>query len=57
MYVKTEKYEKALQVYNEILVYYPENLKAIVGKDLILQKIKKSRDAENLIKKLTVCNM
>ena len=40
VYVKTEKYEKALQVYNEILEYYPENLKAIVGKDLILQKIK-----------------
>ena len=40
VYVKTEKFEKALQVDNEILEYYPENLKAIVGKDLILQKIK-----------------
>ncbi|MBY8986294.1 MAG: hypothetical protein KGD65_14555 [Candidatus Lokiarchaeota archaeon] len=33
VYVRTKKYDKALQIYNEILQYYPDNLKALNGKN------------------------
>ena len=39
--IKTKKYNLGLKIYNEILEYYPENLKALIGKDYILQEIKK----------------
>ena len=39
--IKTKKYDLALKIYNEILEYYPENLKALIGKDYLLQEIKK----------------
>jgi len=38
---KTKKFDLALKIYNEILEYYPENLKALIEKDYILQEIKK----------------
>ena len=39
--INTKKYDLALKIYNEILEYYPENLKALIGKDYIFQEIKK----------------
>ncbi|NVM36011.1 MAG: hypothetical protein HWN81_10470 [Candidatus Lokiarchaeota archaeon] len=42
VYVSTKDYNQALRIYNEILEYYPENLKAINSKELIFQEIKKS---------------
>jgi len=40
VYVRTKEYDRALQIYNEILEYYPENLKALNGKYSMLQQIK-----------------
>ena len=39
VYVRTKKYDKALQIYNEILEYYPENLKALNGKNSIHHQV------------------
>ena len=38
VYVRIKEYDRALQIYNEILEYYPENLKALNGKDLLKSK-------------------
>lgn len=40
MYIITKEYDRALQIYNEILEYYPENIKALNGKYSMLQQIK-----------------
>jgi len=40
VYVRTKEYGRALQIYNEILEYYPENIKALNGKYSMLQQIK-----------------
>ncbi len=40
IYVRTKEYDRALQIYNEILEYYPENIKALNGKNSMLQQIK-----------------
>ena len=42
IHIRTKKYDRALKIYNEILEYYPENLKAIIGKVYIFLQIKKS---------------
>ncbi len=42
VYVRTKKYVKALQIYNEILEYYPENLKALDGKNLMQIQVKEN---------------
>jgi len=34
--IKIKKYDLAIKIYNEILEYYPENLKALIKKDNIL---------------------
>ena len=39
VYVRTKEYGRALQIYNEILEYYPENLTALNGKYSMLQQI------------------
>ena len=39
IYVRTKEYKRALQIYNEILEYYPENIKALNGKYSMLQQI------------------
>ena len=39
IYVRTKEYDRALQIYNEILEYYPENIKALNGKYSMLQQI------------------
>ena len=41
VYVRTKKYDRALQIYNEILEYYPEDLEALNGKDSMFHKIEK----------------
>ena len=38
--VRTKEYDRALQMYNEILEYYPENVEALNGKNSMLQQIK-----------------
>ncbi|MFW9989699.1 MAG: tetratricopeptide repeat protein [Candidatus Odinarchaeota archaeon] len=38
VYVRKHKYDRALQIYNEILEYYPENQKALNKKCLIIQQ-------------------
>jgi tetratricopeptide (TPR) repeat protein len=40
VYARTKEYDRALQIYNEILEYYPENIKALNGKYSMLQQIK-----------------
>ena len=40
VYVRTKEYDRALQRYNEILEYYPENVEALNGKNSMLQQIK-----------------
>jgi len=40
IYVRTKEYKRALQFYNEILEYYPENVEALDGKHSMLQQIK-----------------
>ncbi len=40
LYVQTKQYDRALQIYNEILEYYPENMKALNGKYYMVQQIK-----------------
>ena len=40
VYVRTKKYDRALQIYNEILEYYPEDLEALNGKDSFFQVLK-----------------
>lgn len=42
IHVRTKNYDRALKIYNEILEYYPKNLKAIIGKIYILLQMKKS---------------
>jgi len=39
VYVGTKKYNKALQIFNEILEYYPENLNALKGRDLMRHQL------------------
>ena len=41
VYVRTKEYDRALQIYNEILEYYPENKKALNGKYSMFQQTKK----------------
>ena len=38
VYVRIKEYDRAVKIYNEILEYYPENLKALNGKDLLKGK-------------------
>jgi len=40
IYVRTKECKRALQFYNEILEYYPENVEALDGKHSMLQQIK-----------------
>jgi tetratricopeptide (TPR) repeat protein len=40
IYVRTKECKRALQFYNEILEYYPENVEALDGKYSMLQQIK-----------------
>jgi len=41
IYVRIKDYDRASKIANEILQYYPENLKTIIGKDCKPQHIKK----------------
>ncbi len=40
VYIRTKEYDRALQIYYEILEYYPKNIKALNGKYSMLQQIK-----------------